>query len=249
MRQAGRVLDAVLFGAALLAAAVLAASAAGAQPRRGNAGGVVGVEVAPGPRFKVTAVTFEALDETGWDWTGADEVVVIFQTRAYKLATREYGSINSDDTEHTFKRRDECIIPATDDGGRDSSWMCRPSGAPGPLSFIIAIYEQDDIQGGLLHFCSANLIGNDLRPPAEPTCPEEGDLIGRDNVDLSLAELLDRLRQPGAFFTDRLDLYGSCDATETAGLCETADGYPHYVVVYKVTRLPDAAGGAVDPTP
>jgi hypothetical protein len=240
-----------LFAGLLICLAGTAFTDLGAEPvgGPGGPGGNVGVGVAQGPRFVVNVLTFKALDETGWDWTGADEVVFTFKTPRYALITVEYGSINSDDTEHTFKRRDTCVEPAVDDDGEyDHRWQCHDAGMPAPLSFVIGAYEQD-VQPWF-GFCATQYADTDIRVPNLGIC-EEGspnDLIGKEDVQYSLQTLLTKLPQVGGFFTERLDLFGGCDGSTMSEGCSGPES-PHYVLVYKVTRLPDAVAPPVNPNP
>jgi hypothetical protein len=62
--------------AALLTCAIWA-SCNNLQAQQATVGGApVGTDTVLGPRFVVKAVSFEALDETSWDWTGSDEVAL-----------------------------------------------------------------------------------------------------------------------------------------------------------------------------
>jgi hypothetical protein len=116
--------------------------------------------VTPGAlaRFKVEAVSFDAVDETGWfDWTGHDEVYVAIHVPDRQIATYSqiFWGVNSG--ERTDIPSDQnCILPIAgvsgpttlDAGGGRSNpvdrWSCSNDGAPGPISFTVWLYEKDD---------------------------------------------------------------------------------------------------------
>ncbi|MEZ0280230.1 hypothetical protein [Methyloceanibacter sp.] len=68
-----------LAGALALLGALAFAESTGAQAvgGPGGPGSTVGPGVAAGPRFSLRTLTLQALDETGWDWPGADEVAFV----------------------------------------------------------------------------------------------------------------------------------------------------------------------------
>ena len=207
-----------------------------AQPSR-PLGVVVGAEPVAQPRFIVKAVSFECKDQTGWDFWSSDEVVFAFRTSQYGLYVREYGNINSDGTVHKFKPREECIAPAVDnDGAGNHVWQCGNEGVPGPISFTVGAYEQDE---KLIGFC-VTAGPSDLFPADFVACEEKdpNDLIGKEKVEISLNTLLDKLRQVGQSFTDSVDLHGGCDNTTSS--CPFTAGQEHYKFIYSVTRVTDA---------
>jgi hypothetical protein len=215
-----------------------------------GSGGNVGVGVADGRRFAVKAVTFQALDEWGWDWLGSEEVVFIFRTPRYAVSTVEYDNIDSDDEPETFKRRDECVEPAVDnDGESNHKWTCLDAGMPAPLQFSIEAWEQSGSWPFFSDCWADQFVNSDLRSPDYEYCAQlnRAALIGKVGVALTLADL-NELGAPGQFFTRRLDLFGGCESSATGSPC-TGPSAPHYVVVYKVQRLPDATSPPVDPNP
>jgi hypothetical protein len=56
------------------------------QPR--GPGGDVGVDVNGEPRFVVKAISFQAFDETSYDFLGSDEVVFMFGTPLHRTGPR-----------------------------------------------------------------------------------------------------------------------------------------------------------------
>ena len=139
-----------LAGALALLGALAFAESTGAQAvgGPGGPGSTVGPGVAAGPRFSLRTLTFQALDETGWDWPGADEVA-FGSALGYKLISRECGNVNSDgNAESEMVRRSR--------GGSRRRLQSRlglhEAGMPGPISFVIGAYEQDDWSG----FCATS---------------------------------------------------------------------------------------------
>lgn len=106
--------------------------------------GQLGQLTAPrgGPRFIVEAVSFKAVDESGWtDWTN-DEVFAIFRSGQHTMVTRLWGSVDSGETE-LFPTAQNCILPAVDTDGVNGRWACAPEGVQGPFGFTVTLYEKD----------------------------------------------------------------------------------------------------------
>lgn len=65
------------------------------------------------PQFVVHALWFKANDETGWYWTGSDEVYAVFSdmdpTHGDRV-TATYGSVDEGETK-TFNTADRCMAP------------------------------------------------------------------------------------------------------------------------------------------
>jgi hypothetical protein len=109
-------------------------------PRQARAGQVG--QLIPRPQFIVEAVSFKAIDESGWtDWTN-DEVFAIFQSGQHTMVTRLWGSVDSGDLEY-FPEGQTCILPAVDTDGVNGRWACAPEGVRGPFGFTVTLYEKD----------------------------------------------------------------------------------------------------------
>lgn len=94
-------------------------------------------------RYVVEATTFKALDETGIDIFGSDEIVARFSANGRSTFTGIYGDVDTGET-HNFRSGQQCIYPAIDpDGAYNHSWSCNSRGAFGPLNFQITLYEFD----------------------------------------------------------------------------------------------------------
>ncbi len=89
------------------------------------------------PRYRVTAASFKALDESGIDASGSDEPYWIFNTvsnggTASSRASQVFGSIDSGDTQY-FGVADSCL------------WGCGAAGAEAPvgIGLSVQLWESD----------------------------------------------------------------------------------------------------------
>ncbi len=185
-------------------------------------------------RYKVEALGFKARDESGWDWTGSDEVMV--ETRDAKgwTVTNEIGGIDSGDNHH-FNPAVSCII-AVRAGivvlGKTS--VCNDVGEPAPFGFRVEMWEKDFSIFGFPIKC---LTGG---PPTHggPHCANDGmgdDFIGSAQVDLSVQELETALPNVGTEYIETVVL-NPCSSGES--VCDVTYG-PDYSFTYRITRLPD----------
>jgi hypothetical protein len=219
-----------------------------AQPRGGNThgpiggGSGVGVEHPetnrPQRRYIVTAVRFEAIDETGVDAAGSDEIATIFYTPDYKVVTATYGDIDSDDDDgpQAYSRRENCIMPAVDGDFRyNHRWSCRNDGVPGPLAFSVAMYEEDPRSYVYGRFCF-DIGFTDILGVDDDICQDDEmhELIGRSVVNVPF-DVLNALAV-GRKVERTIEIAFGCDQT-TSGTCGAND--PIYHFTYAVTRVPD----------
>ncbi len=199
-------------GVALLLAAVAGSVPAPAQPGRGvDDGRVVTIRV---PQFVVHAVKFRAVDETGWDWPGSDEVHWVFADWQPfdERATTVYGNVDLGETK-TFRAVDRCIAPQPD---------C--SRGINFVRFAVAAWEKDPDVG------FSGLFG--LRKPRRANSHDMydtgisngDDLIGRVPVGFSQQQLLGTLPNVG-------------DVVERE--IRPTGGAGSYRLTYRITRLPD----------
>jgi hypothetical protein len=108
------VVFATIIGAAALVAAAASPSGPKALPAKDPLALRDGQEITfTTPQFVVQALWFKANDETGWYWTGSDEVYAIFSdmdpTHADRT-TSEYDDVDEGDTVN-FKATDSCMAP------------------------------------------------------------------------------------------------------------------------------------------
>ena len=127
-------------------------------------------------QFVATAVKFKARNETGPDWPGPDEVYGVFSDSnpAHNdFVTSTYGDVDLGETKN-FRAADRCIGPQA---------AC-DRGVSG-MAFKYALWASD---GG---FCYGDAPGLHYRLD-HGNCSFD-DLIGRGDIFLSQAELLDAL--------------------------------------------------------
>lgn len=164
-------------------------------------------DVTPGAlaRFKVEAVSFHAIDETGWfDWTGSDEVYVAIHVPDRKITTysKTFRGVDSGE-QRDIPSDQNCILPIAGvtgpatlsaTGGRSDPsvpgdrWSCSSDGAPGPISFTVWLYEQDPC-----NFFPPPCLPHGAVAGAKPEPPSYGndDLLGSHTVEYSMEKLME----------------------------------------------------------
>lgn len=175
----------VKLAAGLAVAALAGIAPAPAQPgREVDDGRVIVITV---PQFVVEAVSFRAVDETGVDWPGSDEVHWVFAgwDPFDERATTVYGDVDSGD-KRNFRAVDRCIAPQPD---------C--SRGASVVRFAVAAFEKDPDVG------FSGLFG--LQKPRRAHSHDMydsgisigDDLIGRVAVGFSRQQLLGTLPTVG----------------------------------------------------
>jgi hypothetical protein len=216
---------------ALTAVAVVAVAApqgARAQaPGFPGGGGTIDIMV---PQFVAEAVGFKAIDESGYDWAGSDEVRAVFSDlnpTLLDLVTSKFDDVNTGDT-GSFGPNERCIAP-------------RPKcdhGVSESLHFKVSFWEVDDPPWPFPQFCYGDAPGIHywLR---HGVCSGD-DLIGREEVLMSREELLAALPHVGDSVERKLLLGGPCGQTD-AGCGTGWPSYtgPEYELTFRITRLPD----------
>jgi hypothetical protein len=194
----------------------------------------------PEPRFKLEALSFKALNETGDDWPFSDEVYVTIWVPAQKVATRSqiYHNVDAGETKH-FPLDQSCILPIANlsgptllKGNRGDTWTCATFGAPGPFSFTVVLREKDRCDHYLpLGIC----FDNGILPGEEPPpINRVDDLIGRREVVYSMEELM--ALHVGQVLEESVWLSPPCPSDRD--VCEFDDTV--YQFTWRITRLPDA---------
>ena len=195
-----------LASVAALAAGI--ASPAQAQPRDGSTQTVT----ITFPQFVAQAVSFKALDETGLDWPGSDEVYAVFAdfSPVSERVSATFGDVDAGEIKK-FSASDRCIAPL-------------PACASGrsALHFGIALWEDDPALLPYSEFCPGALAGTHMRYE-DGLCPTD-DLIGRVEVKLDRAQLVAALPTVGG--TANYTVKPSGDSGS-------------YEVTYRITRLAD----------
>ncbi len=197
-------------------------------------------------RFKVEAIGFIAVDETGPDWLASDEVNSFFYTRQSqpRLAVpREVGNVDKGDEEH-YGERERCILPRRvirNVGASkvlqapDDAWDCRTGGVAGPIEFTVTMYEGDSYSFHRFPWCFSG--------PAAPGGEVEGkdcqdDLIGKETVSFTRGQLVDKMPRVDNTFVGTVTLGGPCGPGNDACGGWGPRG-PEYRFGYRITRLAD----------
>jgi hypothetical protein len=183
--------------------------------------------VTPGAlaRFKIEAVSFHAISETGWsNWPGSDEIYVNIHVPARQVATRSqlFEDVDAGETKK-FPSDQSCILPIAGVSGPTSfdasnsghRWSCSNDGAPGPLSFTVSMYEKDLPNGWIYGYAPGMELGR---------YSSYDDYIGRQTVQHSMEELT--ALQVGQ--------------SELKNILVSGGAHGVYEFTWRITRLPDA---------
>ena len=209
------------------------------------------------PRFKVEAVRFRAIDESGYDWPVSDEIIVVIHVPDYnvRIASKVFGDVDAGET-RSFASNQSCILPIAGQRAGDyfradqgQTWTCSASGAPGPIPlFTVEMYEKDD---GFFGECIDGLFDFGCVFSNGPVHSND-DLIGHRRYVWypTLEELVAVLPNVGNSFEESIRF--ACQYGEHGPwVCHSSLYYeptgPEYEFTWRVTRLPD--GPVLDPSP
>ncbi len=193
------------------------------------------VTIVPEPRFVIEAISFKAIDETGVDVLGSDEIIAIWNSPNLPGArSRKFGNVDSGDTE-LFHELQSCIAPIDATVHRDAfedpttGWICESEGTVAPLRFDVELIEHDDFR--MAGFCRSPASGLTAIRPCEPT-----DFVGNYTGFWGEAELLRMMPTQGSAqrFTVRLN---NCE--ETCGTSNIPGGLPDYDFTFQIRRVED----------
>ena len=175
-------------------------------------------------RYAVSVVSFRAIDESGPDWSGSDEVSgQFYSTRGYGIITSEYGDVDTGDLVY-FGDLERCVAPQRILSGSPfwgvlsapygDRWQCDPAGVPAPIGLYLSLWD---------------------------TFPSV-DLLGKVEVTYD-ADDLARLTKPGDSLNVGFILGGPCGHQEPGHVCGqgplTATG-PEYELRVVIQRMNDA---------
>lgn len=153
------------------------------------------------PRFIVEAVSFQAIDESGPNSPGADEVYAVFRSGGNVMVSRVYESVDTGEDPRFFEAQQRCISPAVDaDGTKNGRWSCAAQGARGPVRFEAMLYELDPhYRSALGEFC-VSVGGDDL--DASTCATRHSDVLFRHTFTYEVSQILARLDPSCRCFTE-----------------------------------------------
>jgi hypothetical protein len=213
---------------AVAVVAVAAPQGARAQaPGFPGGGGTIHIMV---PQFVAEAVKFKAIDESGYDRFGSDEVRAVFSDlnpTLLDLVTSKFDGVNTGDTQ-SFGPNERCIAP-------------RPTcdhGVSEILHFKVSFWEVDP-PWPFVQFCYGDAPG--LHYWLRHGVCSWDDLIGRAEVLKSREELLAELPRVGDSVEHKLTLGGPCGPSENdvTGCGPPGPSGPEYQLIFRIRRLND----------
>jgi len=193
----------------------------------------------PTARFVVEAVSITAIDESGFDWAGSDQVYAIWSSAGVGVQTSTFTGVDTGDIRE-FDGTEKCIYPIQAPAGDsmlfgdDDEWGCAASGGAAPLEFSVALFEED----GPPHICSEFLIyaGVPLK-----NCSD--DMIGWFNFSLTEQQLVQTFASEGTSRAITRTLGGTCGyvkPNEVKGCSDWGPTGPEYEFRFRITRVADA---------
>lgn len=189
------------------------------------------------PRYRLEALSFKCIDESGVDMFGSDEPRWFFSWantgKPRTVSSREFGDIDSGDS-RTWK----------------PPLKITPGPVSGPLALNITLYEIDQGNAETMRKgVEAAVVGANLASMAagggpvsvpEPVKKQLVNLLGNDlmgsaTVAFSLDELRRKLTRPGVSLVRTLKLGGN-----SGDLPFEVAGGPDYTITFRVVRDRDA---------
>jgi hypothetical protein len=199
-------------------------------------------DLTPGetPLYGVKVHAFKAIDESGYDAAGSDEVFGIFSSNRGRLVrTSNYGDVDTGES-RMIKLGERCLAPQHLSSGRvtvpgevlwapDDTWNCPSSkgGVAGPITLSLNLWEDDD--------CFACFNGY---PPYWPD--EADDLIGEVDVTYPRSYLASRLPEEGDMLVHHFTLGGPCGHQEPGEGCTKnplSSSGPEYGLTIHIGRV------------
>lgn len=192
-------------------------------------------QLAAAARFKVEAMGFRAVDESGPNHPDSDAVFAVFESQRQSMVTHVFDSVDTGDAKD-FAAGENCIFPVHDaDEPRNGAWQCSPEGGGGPVRFAIAFYELDpDYVGSFTaSFCTPEGAA-DVEVRHRNCDTEHSDLLFRSELSYQAADILKRID-------------GACRCfSETVRYRESnGQGAVEYHVTFRITRTDEGAAAAI----
>jgi hypothetical protein len=178
------------------------------RPKAAPTAAVIGPGIPRERLYKVEAVGFHAVDESGPDWWDSDEIYAEWRDPKSDLVseTTTYEGIDTGDTV-VLDPHQACIllvngVPSTTSGPRACS-----GGVTGPFDFEVALFEDDTVTVWN-NFCPRHpgFIG--------PSCSDD-DLIDKKMVSFTTAELEAAMPHVGDIFQESIPIRNFCGVPES----------------------------------
>jgi hypothetical protein len=196
-----------------------------------------GAQVEPG--FKLEALSFKAIHETGRNWPGSDEVYVTIHVPGHAATiSKIFGDVDAGET-HRFPVDQSCIYPIAGLNGPTvlhghfgATWTCDSFGAavPDRFSFTVVLREKDSPCPPPPLGCFEP--GFSPVPGGEPgPIHDVDDLIGRREVVYSKEELIALHR--GQELVESVRLSPPCPVGQD--VCDASD--TDYQFTWRITRI------------
>jgi len=193
------------------------------------------------PVFIIEAISFTAVDETGIDILGSDEVYASWTTESYTAYSALFGDVDSGNTRY-FHEYQRCMYPMSTtrqlEAFEGDAWQCRPEGGSGDVDLRVDMYESDSWYG---KGCGRSFDGT-----AAPECNK--DWIGGHSASFTEEELVAMLPTPDESRSVTVRLERRCSDNPSDAQTESAPGAnlcgadlleADYDFEYRITRLDD----------
>ncbi len=187
-------------------------------------------------RYKVEAISFKAVDESGYDWWSSDDVVVETLDAKGETSSKEIEDVDSGDVHH-FDPAKSCVVAVRE--GQvvlGESSVCDSAGEPAPFWFLVKFWENDDNEI-LAPFTSAECSVGENTPGRHCSASPKvwADFLGNYRGDFSQQDLDALLPNIGDEHVRTVTLF-SCRYPATSCIPEEDSDYNF---TYRITRLPD----------
>jgi hypothetical protein len=144
-------------------------------------------------RYKLELIEVKARDETGSDWFGSDDIVIlaaldsIIGHGSYGVRIHEgLDDMDSDDDPAQIRSGNRCLLLAVDDV-KDGVWGCAEQGHTLPVSLNLTVLEHDGVgrtiwealTGEGIGFCGSLGVVGDLSIGCDQGGADEYNAVGR----------------------------------------------------------------------
>jgi hypothetical protein len=200
--------------------------------------------VQPQARYLVEAVSFRAVDES-YPPSGSDRIYGVFYDADRDLLALTYTEADVDSGDIvSLSPNQSCIAPissAADAANGGDGWSCMEEGAPAPIKFEVALFDEHDAPSApspASQYCQG--VGDNYQFLEKGARCGGDEQLGRVTVSLSAQELAGWLRTPGSSLSREVMLIPPC--LREGGVCANQ---PDYRLTFRIRRMDDSAPEAV----